>query len=213
MIGEEVRRQREQLGLTGAQLAARAGMAPSAVSQIETGKRTPSSTSVIKLAAALNVAPGDLYPKAQAPLPLEDTERAVQRGIEEAQRDLAEAGPFYTEYEALGRVLASSWCDDLRDWEEKIPEGKIPDSFDFGRLLQWALEIGSLRHVYKVVISDSPRVEREELQDTLKLMEAAEQEALGKVKRVFEPAKTFVEFRKMWNENGMDAVLSNAEVR
>lgn len=73
MIGEEVRRQREELGLTGAQLATRAGMAPSAVSQIETGKRTPSSTSVIKLAAALGVEVGELYPKDLSPrLPLEE---------------------------------------------------------------------------------------------------------------------------------------------
>ena len=72
MIGEEVRRRREGLGLTGAQLAARAGMAPSAVSQIETGKRTPSSASVVKLAEALGVAVGDLYPKGQTQLPLGD---------------------------------------------------------------------------------------------------------------------------------------------
>lgn len=72
MIGEEVRRQREELGLTGAQLAARAGMAPSAVSQIETGKRTPSSASVVKLAGALGIAVGELYPKGQAQLPLKE---------------------------------------------------------------------------------------------------------------------------------------------
>ena len=73
MIGDEVRRRREGLGLTGAQLAARARMAPSSISQIETGKRTPSSASVIKLAEALGAEVGDLYPKkAQAPLPLED---------------------------------------------------------------------------------------------------------------------------------------------
>jgi transcriptional regulator with XRE-family HTH domain len=68
MIGEEVRRRRRELGLTGAQLAARAGMAPSAVSQIETGKRTPSSTSVIKLASALGAEVADLFPKTQPPL-------------------------------------------------------------------------------------------------------------------------------------------------
>jgi len=72
MIGEEVRRQREELGLTGAQLAERAGLAPSAVSQIETGRRVPSSASVVKLAEGLGVDVGDLYPKkAQAALPLE----------------------------------------------------------------------------------------------------------------------------------------------
>jgi transcriptional regulator with XRE-family HTH domain len=69
MIGAEVRRRREELGMTGAQLAARAGLAPSAVSQIETGRRTPSSASVVKLAEGLGVEVGALYPKkAQAPL-------------------------------------------------------------------------------------------------------------------------------------------------
>jgi transcriptional regulator with XRE-family HTH domain len=83
MIGEEVRRRREALGLTGAQLAARAGLAPSAVSQIETGKRTPSSASVIKLAAALGVEVGDLYPKGQAPLPemQEYVDVLIERGF------------------------------------------------------------------------------------------------------------------------------------
>jgi transcriptional regulator with XRE-family HTH domain len=85
MIGEEVRRRREELGLTGAQLAARAGMAPSAVSQIETGRRSPSSTSVMKLAGALGVEPGELYPKAlQATLAegeMEATLRATRENM------------------------------------------------------------------------------------------------------------------------------------
>ncbi len=75
MIGKRVRHRREELGLTGAQLAARAGMAPSAVSQIETGKRTPSSTSVVKLASALNMEVASLFPKEQAPLPEFDQEQ------------------------------------------------------------------------------------------------------------------------------------------
>ena len=78
MIGEAVRRRREELSLTGAQLAEKAGMAPSAVSQIETGKRTPISSSVVKLAAALGVEVGDLFPKGQASLPdFEDERRAT----------------------------------------------------------------------------------------------------------------------------------------
>jgi transcriptional regulator with XRE-family HTH domain len=89
MIGEEVRRRREGLNLTGAQLAARAGMAPSAISQIETGKRTPSSASVIKLAEALGAEVGDLYPKkVQAPLPLEpDGGALLERVLDAARRD------------------------------------------------------------------------------------------------------------------------------
>ena len=73
-VGIEVRRQRKALGMTGVELAEKAGLAPSAVSQIETGRRTPSSTSVFKLAEALGVGVGDLYPKAQPQLlPIEQS--------------------------------------------------------------------------------------------------------------------------------------------
>lgn len=80
MVGKEVRRLREELGLTGAQLAVRAGMAPSTVSQIETGKRSPSSISVVKLADALNVEVGALFPLAQASF--EDLAREEHRLLE-----------------------------------------------------------------------------------------------------------------------------------
>ena len=72
MIGEEIRRRRQEQGLTGVQLAAKAGMAPSAVSQIETGRRTPHSASVVKLAGALECEVADLYPKGPRQLSLED---------------------------------------------------------------------------------------------------------------------------------------------
>src|SRR5215217_5843694 len=72
MIGEEIRRRRQEKGWTGVQLADKAGMAPSAVSQIETGKRSPHSASVIKLAAALKCEVADLYPKAPSQLSLDD---------------------------------------------------------------------------------------------------------------------------------------------
>jgi transcriptional regulator with XRE-family HTH domain len=87
MIGEEVRRRREEMGLTGAQLAARAGMAPSAVSQIETGKRTPSSASVIKLASALGAEVGDLYPVGEAPLPFDDSAATEMEATLDAIRE------------------------------------------------------------------------------------------------------------------------------
>jgi transcriptional regulator with XRE-family HTH domain len=110
MIGEEVRRYREELGLTGAQLAERAGMAPSAVSQIETGKRSPSSNSVIKLAEALGVEVGELFPKGQAPLPFEDDQRHFLPLIR----------PWFSLY------------DNLSDELERI---SVPGRFDAGTFL------------------------------------------------------------------------------
>jgi transcriptional regulator with XRE-family HTH domain len=72
LIGEEIRRRRKEQGLTIPQLAAKAGMAPSAISQIETGKRNPHSVSVIKLAEGLGCEVGDLYPKVPSQLSLDE---------------------------------------------------------------------------------------------------------------------------------------------
>jgi transcriptional regulator with XRE-family HTH domain len=78
--GQEVKRLREARGWTQAKLAVEAGMAPSAVNQIENGKRSPSASSLNKLAEALGVEVADLFPKAQSPLPLEDTAKPFPGG-------------------------------------------------------------------------------------------------------------------------------------
>ncbi len=79
-VGAEIRRKRQGRGWTGAQLAVYAGMAPSAVSQIETGRRSPNYGSLTKIARALEIEVVDLFPKGQSPLPLDEPERAT--GIE-----------------------------------------------------------------------------------------------------------------------------------
>ncbi len=207
MIGEEVRRRREELGLTGAQLAERAGLAPSAVSQIETGKRTPSSASVLKLAEGLGVEVGELYPKkAQASLPLE----AARRSEDES---LGRAEPRYTAFEAFGRALAFGWEEDLKEWNEKMPDGERVDSFDFARLVQWTLEIAGTNAVYQAVARDLPTPMRPELADTMSLLDAADRASMKKVLRAFEPFKTFKEFQKIWEASDMDAVVNEAGQR
>lgn len=70
-VGRQVKRLREERGWNQAKLAVVAGMAPSAVNQIENGKRAPSANSLSKLAAALEVEVPDLFPKGRAPLSLE----------------------------------------------------------------------------------------------------------------------------------------------
>ncbi len=207
MIGEEVRRRREELGLTGAQLAERAGLAPSAVSQIETGKRTPSSASVLKLAEGLGVEVGELYPKkAQASLPLE----AARRSEDES---LGRAEPRYTAFEAFGRALAFGWEEDLKEWNEKMPDGERVDSFDFARLVQWTLEIAGTNAVYQAVARDLPTPMRPELADTMRLLDEADRASMKKVLRAFEPFKTFKEFQKIWEASDMDAVVNEAGQR
>jgi transcriptional regulator with XRE-family HTH domain len=117
-IGEEIRRRREEQGLTGFQLAVKAGMTPSAVSQIETGKRTPNSASVVKLATALGVEVGELYPKAQEPLPFDES--LISR--REVQEWLREQGHM-TEEEFL------AWAEDL---DLDLDEDGFPQGIESG---------------------------------------------------------------------------------
>jgi transcriptional regulator with XRE-family HTH domain len=74
-IGTQIRRLRRSKDWTVAQLAVYADMSPSAVSQIETGRRSPTAASMSKLAGALGVEVRDLFPLDQAPLPNLDHER------------------------------------------------------------------------------------------------------------------------------------------
>lgn len=77
---EEVRRLREGKGWNQTELAYHAGLAPSVISQIENGKRSPSARTLEKLAGALDVSVGELFPgKAQAPLPFEELEEPQWR--------------------------------------------------------------------------------------------------------------------------------------
>src|SRR5829696_9963048 len=71
----ELRRLRLARGWNQTELAFHAGLAPSVISQIENGKRNPSARTLEKLATALDIEVGDLFPKAQAPLPLEEDQK------------------------------------------------------------------------------------------------------------------------------------------
>ncbi len=68
----EVKRLRQAREWNQTELAYHAGLAPSVISQIENGKRDPSARTLRKLADALKVDVADLFPKGQAPLPLEE---------------------------------------------------------------------------------------------------------------------------------------------
>ena len=98
-VGQEVKRLREARGWIQAKLAVEAGMAPSAVNQIENGKRRPSANSLEKLAEALEVEVVDLFPKGQAALPDFGDERRhslqswtsfVQRLVNRWEQEIAE---------------------------------------------------------------------------------------------------------------------------
>lgn len=59
-FGKELRRRREEAGLTRQALAKRAGLTPNYIGGIETGKRDPSLATVMALARGLRISPGEL---------------------------------------------------------------------------------------------------------------------------------------------------------
>jgi transcriptional regulator with XRE-family HTH domain len=76
----ELTRIREERGLSQQGLADASGVNKATINQIERGRRSPNTRTLEKLAAGLGVEVGDLYPKAQSTLPLEERPRAS--GIE-----------------------------------------------------------------------------------------------------------------------------------
>ncbi len=70
-VGREIKRLREERGWSMAKLAVEADMSVSGVSMIENGKRNLTTTTLAKLARAFELEIADLFPKAQARLPLD----------------------------------------------------------------------------------------------------------------------------------------------
>jgi len=68
-IGERITEVRKRRGMSGSELARRAGISRSQVHLIETGKSSPTADTIAGIARALEVAPGDLFesPKARGP--------------------------------------------------------------------------------------------------------------------------------------------------
>ncbi len=79
-VGREIRQLREAKGWSQTKLAADAGMGVSGISQIETGARNPSMTTLARIAGALGVEVADLFPKVEAQRPLDYQENGAADG-------------------------------------------------------------------------------------------------------------------------------------
>ena len=62
MVGAEIKKRREQLGMTQDQLAEKAGLPQSHVSRLERGKHVPTHVTMERLAAALDTSASQLDP-------------------------------------------------------------------------------------------------------------------------------------------------------
>jgi len=198
----ELTRIRQERGLSQQGLADASGVNKATINQIERGRRSPNLETLEKLADALAVEMADFFPKAQASLPLEP------RRSEDV--DLGRGASRYTAFEAFGRALAFAWEEDLKEWDEKMPDGEWADSMDFARLVQWALEIAGTNAVYQAIAQHSDTPQHARLRDTLQLLDKADRAAIDKVLRAFEPVKTFKEFQKIWEASDMNAVVNEA---
>jgi len=87
-ICHDIRRRREELGLTQDQLADRSGLTPNYIGNIELGRRDPSLTSIEALAIGLNVSPGELF---GSPLPVSAVAREVAQLFEKASPEMQKA--------------------------------------------------------------------------------------------------------------------------
>jgi transcriptional regulator with XRE-family HTH domain len=59
-LGSNLRAAREKLRLTQEELGARSGVHPTEISRMEAGKRDPQVSTLLKLAEALEIPPGQL---------------------------------------------------------------------------------------------------------------------------------------------------------
>ncbi len=99
-----VKELREAKGWNQTVLAYHARVSPSQVSLIETGKRNPTATTLKGIADALGVEVGDLFPKVQATLPLDNGE---ERGNY----------PYFWMSDALARLIDG--------WEQSIEAEQV----------------------------------------------------------------------------------------
>jgi transcriptional regulator with XRE-family HTH domain len=159
-VGHEVRRLREAWGWNQAKLAVEANMAPSAVNQIENGKRNPGATSLEKLAKALGVEVADLFPKDQASLPFDDASEqrrpSVLADALTAAADLWARAASDRELDArvaFGIATAGQFLDDLlcaQLGEEEVSVGLTAREIsDVGRV-QAKLEAVEARRTWRM---------------------------------------------------------------
>jgi transcriptional regulator with XRE-family HTH domain len=138
----EVKRLRQEREWNQTELAYHAGLAPSVISQIENGKRDPSARTLRKLAEALGVEVGDLFPKARSSSPepsfddvLNDEQRAAWEASVARGRDLRETGRA-----RMWKAL-SEWSASKRREEPYAVRRKYLD--EMGDLLQEVYDVGA----------------------------------------------------------------------
>lgn len=103
-VRREIRRIREERGVSQTELSARSGIDRATLSQIETGRRAPTIGTLGRLAEGLGVEAGDLFPKVRPRL--FDLPSEVDRGIATEEIDWSTASRATAAGAELQRILA-----------------------------------------------------------------------------------------------------------
>ena len=111
---DQLKRLRAEKGLSQARLAARAGIDPSTVNQIERGAREASPATLRKLAEALDVSLADLLEETNAPKASHSSLEISFNDVLIEERRSAEAY-WQTAYEQLGDDLLTHWQGELEE--------------------------------------------------------------------------------------------------
>ncbi len=111
-FGEQLRRRREELNISRAELADRLGVTRSAIGNYETGVSTPKEEVLLRIFDALNVDPNYLYRDSFRPA------HAFQCSDEE--RQLVEK---YRRLSLTGRRTVYGLVEDLASWQTELEEG------------------------------------------------------------------------------------------
>jgi transcriptional regulator with XRE-family HTH domain len=130
-FGTEIKRLRTEKGWSQAQLAVYSETSQPTVNQIETGKRNPSTETLVKLARALGVEVVDLFPKADR---RSSPEPKLFNGFESERR----AQPLGSWKTYISRRV--EWGEGVL---QKSPEDEFNNPFlSLDTAIQWAIYVG-----------------------------------------------------------------------
>ena len=115
-FGEQLRRRREELGISRAELAEKLGVSRSAIGNYETGVSAPKEEVLLQLFDALQVDPNYLY---------RDSFRAQEPGVSEEELRLVKK---YRRLNLMGRRTVYALVDSLGQWQSELEEDRgIPE--------------------------------------------------------------------------------------
>lgn len=96
-FGERLRKIRERQDMKQSDLARRSGLTPAAISQLESGQREPTFSTIIRLANALGTTPNDLL-DIGADVPADPAIQALFRDVKELEREDFDAVKAFAQF-------------------------------------------------------------------------------------------------------------------